>query len=67
MSLITLTGETANKYRSFLQTFRDKMGKEPTASERTEAFFCARSKDPWELPVWCKTTNYLTKVKHSDR
>lgn len=50
--LIQLTQEQGNSYRSFLATYRQKTGKEPTAVERTEAFICARSTDPWKRPSW---------------
>jgi hypothetical protein len=40
--LIQLTGSTADDYRGWLQSYRNLTGKEPTALERTEAFFAAR-------------------------
>lgn len=52
MTLIQLEGATAEKYRGYLTDYRNKTGKEPTAIERTEAFFCARSNNPWDLPSW---------------
>lgn len=54
MSLIRLTGAAAEKYRGFLQDYRQKTGQEPGPVERTEAFFCARSTDPWNRPTWCR-------------
>lgn len=52
MALIQLTGKAAELYRDYLQTYRNRTGKEPTAIERTEAFICARSNDPWKRPHW---------------
>ena len=52
MGLIQLHGEQASKYREWLQMYREKMDKEPGPTERTEAFFCARSRDPWSRPSW---------------
>jgi hypothetical protein len=52
MAIIQLKGEVANSYRSFLESYRTRTGKEPTAIERTEAFACAVSKDPWKRPHW---------------
>lgn len=54
MSLIQLKGEAAEKYRGYLQDYRQKTGQEPGPAERTEAFFCARSSDPWNYPSWCR-------------
>lgn len=50
--IIQLVGEAAKKYRHYLEQFRVVTGKDPGPSERTEAFFCARSKDPWSRPHW---------------
>ncbi len=52
--LILLEGETASKYRGFLAAYRQQSGCEPGSKERTEAFFCARSTDPWDRPSWCR-------------
>ena len=52
MAIIQLKGKQADDYRSYLQTYRNRTGKEPTAIERTEAFVCARSNDPWKRPSW---------------
>ena len=52
MALIQLQGKAAELYRGYLETYRNRSGKEPTAIERTEAFFCARSSDPWKRPWW---------------
>ena len=52
MALIEMTEEQGSKYRSFLDTYRNRTGKEPTATERTEAFFCAISKYDWKRPSW---------------
>lgn len=52
MSLIKMKDETANKYCRFLDTYRKLTGKEPGPSERTEAFFCAKSTDNWKSPSW---------------
>lgn len=54
MSLIQLKNEAADKYRGFLEAYRQKTGREPGPAERTEAFFCARSNDPWNRPAWCR-------------
>ena len=54
MSFIRLAGDAALKYRGFLEDYRQKTGKEPGPVERTEAFFCARSEDPWNRPTWCR-------------
>jgi hypothetical protein len=51
-TLIQLQGEQAVKYRSFLNTYRNVKGKEPGPVERTEAFVCAISNDPWKRPSW---------------
>jgi hypothetical protein len=50
--IIQLQGEQAQSYTSFLASYRKNTGKEPTAVERTEAFFCAISNDPWKRPSW---------------
>lgn len=54
--LIQLEGVAATKYRNFLDSYRQKMGQEPGPTERTEAFFCSLSNDPWCLPAWCRQT-----------
>lgn len=54
MALIQLKREAATKYRSFLETYRQQTGQEPGPAERTEAFFCARSNNPWSRPAWCR-------------
>lgn len=54
MALIQLRGEAAEAYRSYLQGYRLWAGKEPGPVERTEAFFCARSGNPWTRPAWCR-------------
>jgi hypothetical protein len=54
MSIIQMTEEQGNSYRCFLNDFRTKFNKEPGPQERTEAFFCARSNNPWNLPSWYK-------------
>lgn len=52
MAIIQLEGKAATLYRECLDAYRRKTGKEPTAIERTEAFICARSNDPWKRPWW---------------
>lgn len=54
MPLIKLKGEVADKYKKYLQSYRKLTGKEPGPSERIEAFFCASSKNTWEMPTWMK-------------
>jgi len=54
MALIHIEGIEADKYRGYLKAYRTKTGKEPGPLERTEAFLCARSKDPWRIPDWCR-------------
>lgn len=54
MALMQLQDDVAEKYRGFLQEYRQQTGKEPGAAQRTEAFFCARSRDPWDRPTWCR-------------
>lgn len=54
MALLQLRGEVAEKYRGFLQDYRQKLGREPGPAERTEAFVCARSSTPWARPTWCR-------------
>jgi len=53
MAYIQLKWETAERYRSFLYTYRQITGKEPGPIERTEAFICASSKNLFERPYWC--------------
>lgn len=53
MKIIELTGVAAEKFQRFLWEFRYKTGREPGPQQRTEAFFCARSDDPWDVPSWC--------------
>lgn len=50
--LVQLQGQQAANYRSYLESYRKRNGMEPTAIERTEAFFCAISNDPWKRPSW---------------
>lgn len=54
--IIQLNQIDGEKYRSFLDTYRNRIGKEPGPVERTEAFFCARSKNPFDMPWWCYAT-----------
>ena len=54
MSLIQMTAKQGLRYRYYLNVYRIKFNKEPDAQARTEAFFCARSNDPWKFPDWCK-------------
>lgn len=54
MTIIQLTGEAAKKYKSYLDNYRKMSGKEPTAIQRTEAFFCAKSNNGWDMPSWMK-------------
>lgn len=51
--IIELRGATAEKFKKYLWEFRCKTGREPGPEQRAEAFFCARSSDPWEIPSWC--------------
>jgi hypothetical protein len=48
--LIQLQGEQKNRYIECLDTYERVTGKNPTAKERTEAFFWATSKD---YQRWC--------------
>lgn len=50
--IVQLQGRQAANYRSYLDAYRKRNGMEPTAVERTEAFFCAISNDPWKRPSW---------------
>lgn len=50
--LIKLNDHDGNRYRYFLQLYRQRTNKEPGLFERTEAFFCARSENPWNTPYW---------------
>lgn len=52
MAIIQMTGKVADLYRSYLQSYRQMTGKEPTAKERAEAFKCATSGDTWNRPHW---------------
>ena len=52
MAIIQMTGKAADLYRSYLASYRQKTGKEPTANERAEAFISANSNDPWNRPHW---------------
>lgn len=54
MSIIQLKDESAIKYKSYLQSYRKITGKEPTAIQRAEAFFCAKSNNAWDIPSWIK-------------
>jgi hypothetical protein len=49
-----MTEIQGSSYRIYLQMYRDRYNREPGAVERTEAFFCARSTDPWKRPHWVK-------------
>lgn len=50
--MIQLQGHQAAAYREYLSQYRSLTGKEPGPIERTEAFFCAISSDPWDRPSW---------------
>jgi hypothetical protein len=54
MAFIKMTATQGESYRTYLCMYRERCGKEPGPVERTEAFFCARSRDPWKRPSWVK-------------
>lgn len=52
MALIQLNEKQANKYNAWLNAYERQTGKLPGATQRLQAFNCARSNDPWKHPEW---------------